>query len=424
MRVSYKKTQIGEIPEEWEVVKLGDEKICKKIKAGGTPLRTIKKYYENGTIPFVRIEDITKSRKYLNDTELKITELGLKNSSTWLVPENSILFSMYASYGEVTINKIPVTTNQAIIAIIPQELSDVEYFYYALSNLKTELYRYLRETTQKNLNAEIVTNLIIPFPPSVERRKIASILSTIDETVQKTDEIIRKIQELKRGLMQQLLTRGIGHKEFKRTEIGKIPEEWDVVTLEDVLSQPPQYGLSVKLFSKGNYPILKMDNLEDGRAVIHELKYANIDKKLFDQFKLEKEDILFNRTNAFDLVGRVGIFLLNGDFTFASYLIRLKISREKADPCFVNYYLNADFTQRRLKTLATRGVSQANINAKNLKSFLLPRPPIPEQRKIASTLSAVDEKIEKERQRKEQLEKLKKGLMQDLLTGRVRVKVD
>jgi len=201
----FKQTEIGEIPEEWEVAKLEDRKVSRLLRAGGTPLRTNMEYYEKGTIPFVRIQDITKNKKYLTDTELRITELGLKNSSTWIVPESSILFSMYASFGEVVINKVPVATNQAIIAIVPCVDTDLEYLYYTLKELRGRLYKFLRETTQKNLNAEIVKNLKIALPPLPEQKKIASILSTVDEQIEKERAKKGQLEQLKKGLMQVLL---------------------------------------------------------------------------------------------------------------------------------------------------------------------------------------------------------------------------
>ena len=164
-----------------------------------------------------------------------------------------------------------------------------------------------------------------------------------------------------------------------------------------------------------------MNNIENGYVVENDMKYVDLNDRTFNQFRLEKGDILFNRTNSYELVGKVGIFLLGGGYTFASYLIRLRANQLRANPLFINSYLNADWTQFRLKNLATRGVSQSNINATNLKSLKVPCPPLPEQQKIAEILSGVDEKIEVERQRKGKLEELKKGLMQILLTGKVRV---
>jgi type I restriction enzyme S subunit len=265
-----------------------------------------------------------------------------------------------------------------------------------------------------------VCNSIIPLPPQEERRTIAEILSVVDSVIAKTDEVIAKTERLKKGLMQTLLTRGIGHKEFKETEIGRIPKEWEVVKLGDIL-EICQYGLSIPMDEKGKYPIIRMDELVNGYVVPEIAKYVDLDEKTFRNFRLEKGDILFNRTNAPDLVGRTGIFLLEGDYVFASYLIRLRPKHKMFDPRFLTFYLI--FSEDRLRQLATRAVHQANINATNLKKFKVPVPPFLEQQKIAEILSAVDKKLELERNEKVRLEHIKRGLMNLLLTGRIRVKV-
>ena len=111
-KTRYKQTEIGKIPEDWEVVKFED--VCDRLQSGGTPKTTTKEYY-GGKIPFVKIEDISNSGKFLDKTKITITEEGLKNSSAWLVPRNSLLLAIYGSLGAITINKIELTTNQAIL---------------------------------------------------------------------------------------------------------------------------------------------------------------------------------------------------------------------------------------------------------------------------------------------------------------------
>ena len=203
----FKMTEIGEIPEEWDFTKMGHPKVSEKMKAGGTPLKSVKDYYKNGTIPFVKIEDIVNSSKYLTRTLEFISANGLRNSSSWLTPKESILFSMYASYGEVCINKISVATNQAIISVIPnKENVDVNFLYYELKNLKNSLKQYIRSTTQSNLNAEIVRGLKIILPPLPEQQKIAEILSMVDNKLELLRKKKTRLEKLKRGLMGDLLT--------------------------------------------------------------------------------------------------------------------------------------------------------------------------------------------------------------------------
>jgi len=129
----------------WPTKKIGE--ICKKIKAGGTPLRKISKYW-NGEIPFVKIEDLTTSGFYLEYTKEKITQEGLKNSNAWPLPPNSVLFSIYASIGEVSINKISVATNQAILGIIPKnEIVDFKFLAYLLKKFGKYLISYNVQST-------------------------------------------------------------------------------------------------------------------------------------------------------------------------------------------------------------------------------------------------------------------------------------
>lgn len=423
----YKTTEVGEIPEEWEVVKLEDNRLAKKLQAGGTPLRSIKEYYGNGKIPFVRIEDMTMNEHYLYNTQIKITDKGLENSSAWLVPPNTILFSMYASYGEVVINRIPVATNQAIIAIIPQDSLEIEYLYYSLKQLKSKLYRHLRETTQKNLNAEIIRNLTIPLPSFPEQKKIASVLCCVDEAIQKTDEIIQKAQELKKGLMQQLLTKGIGHTKFKQTEIGEIPEEWKAKQLKEVVKFIKS-GISREFSSQDiGYPVIRSTNIQDNRLNLRELKYwhlkdpQNVDLK---NYIVEDGDILVNFINSIDQMGKCCIFRTQKrDFIYTTNILRVKLDQAMLLHDYFHYFVQTGIYKSQIYRISKLAVQQASFTHTDFQKIEIPIPPIEEQKKIVSILTELDEKIEEEKQRGKELQRLKKGLMQDLLTGRVRVKV-
>ncbi|ACV24593.1 restriction endonuclease subunit S [Methanocaldococcus fervens] len=193
------------VPEDWDVVELKD--VCKKIKAGGTPKTSVKEYYESGTIPFVKIEDITNSNKYLTYTKVKITEKGLNNSNAWIVPKNSVLFAMYGSIGETAINKIEVATNQAILGIIPKgEVLESEFLYYILAKNKNYYSKLGMQTTQKNLNAQIVKTFKIPLPPIEEQKAIAERLKSIDELIEIKRKEKEQLEKAKKKIMDLLLT--------------------------------------------------------------------------------------------------------------------------------------------------------------------------------------------------------------------------
>jgi type I restriction enzyme S subunit len=420
-RADYKLTDIGEIPEDWEVVRIGQ--VC-EVGTGGTPSTAVTEYYENGNIRWMKSADV--KGPYVYDVPNRITGPGLANSNAVVHPPGSVMMAMSGrgkTRGSTAVLAVPCTCSQSVAAVIPdKDRLSPEFLHYDLEFRYEETRNITGSYDRSGLNLKLIRDIKIPRPRLAEQQKIAGILLAVDFSLQKTDEIIAKTQRLKKGLMQQLLTRGIGHTKFKQTEIGEIPEEWEGIQLGDVLTVC-QYGLSVQLHERGRFPILRMNNFEDGLVIPSDLKYADINPELFHQFGLQKGDLLFNRTNSYDLVGKIGVFLLDGDYTFASYLIRLQVDSERADPLFINYYLNTGRSQNLLKSLATRGVSQSNINATNLKTIGVSLPPLEEQRRIVSIISSTHDKVVKERQGMAELQKLKKGLMQVLLTGKMRVKV-
>ena len=160
-----------------------------------------------------------------------------------------------------------------------------------------------------------------------------------------------------------------------------------------------------------------MDNLIDGSVDANLVKYVNIDNAIFEKFKLEKGDVLFNRTNSYEYVGRTSIFNLDGDYVFASYLIRLKVNIDLADPHFLTKYLiNCN---DHLKQIATRSIQQANINAKNLSNFEIILPPINEQKEINDVLEEISQTIKKHSTHLLHLSHLKKKLTNDFISGKL-----
>ena len=160
----------------------------------------------------------------------------------------------------------------------------------------------------------------------------------------------------------------------------------------------------------------------DGRVEFRDLQFVDLDDKEFAAFRVNDGDLLFNRTNSFELVGRTALFRSTRDAVFASYLIRLALDQRVLHPAFVNYFFNLPSTQRDLKRLASRGVSQANISASKLRGFRIPKPPtLLEQGGIADRVQAIDGKIAHHERKRAVLQQLFKTLLHDLMTGRIRV---
>ena len=166
-----------------------------KGKAGGTPISTNKEYY-NGNIPFLSINDITRQGKYIWLTEKHISLNGLENSSAWIVPKHSLIMSMYASVGLVTINQVPIATSQAMFSMLLRDKSLLDYLYYYLSYFKyRHIHKYLETGTQSNINADIVSGIMIPDYGYRHNMQIASMLQSIDMKIDNESSILERYSQ-------------------------------------------------------------------------------------------------------------------------------------------------------------------------------------------------------------------------------------
>jgi len=403
----FKDTEIGRIPKEWEIKRLKD--IVIKAKMGGTPRRNISEYWK-GNIPFVKIEDITMSGKYLYNTEEFITEKGLENSSVWIVPKDSLLLAIYGSLGSIGINKIDVATNQAIVGIIPNnDILGIEFLYYYYLYFKPHWYKFIKKSTQPNLTLGIILDSLVPIPPLEEQKKIAEILSNIDGAIQKTDEIIGKTESLKKGLMQELLTKGIGHKEFKDTEIGRIPKDWEYISAADIADYINGYPFSPTDWKMYGIPIIRIQNLNDPNA---EFNFFN--GEIDDIYKIKNGDLLFSWSAS------IGIYIWKrGDAVLNQHIFKV-IPKTNINKLFLYYDLLLAIEQLKGRV---HGSTMKHFQKNELKTTFIPIPSIKEQQKIAEILSTVDKKLEVLKQEKVKFEKIKQWFMDKLLTGRIRVRI-
>lgn len=173
-----------------------------KGKAGGTPSSTVAEYY-NGDIPFLSISDMTKQGKYVEFTEKHISENGLANSSTWIVPSNSLILSMYASVGLVCINKVPLATSQAMFSMVLKDCNMLDYIYYYLNFFReTQIYRLLETGTQSNINADTVREIEIPFYSNI--LVFVKTLRAIENRLNNEKDMLSRLMDLKTYLLSSL----------------------------------------------------------------------------------------------------------------------------------------------------------------------------------------------------------------------------
>jgi type I restriction enzyme S subunit len=417
-------TELGPLPEEWRVVRLGE--VFSLVPKQQRAVRI----QENQNYRLLTV------RLYAKGIVLRSEEQGSRIGTKVLYktePQDFIFSKIDARNGAWGF-VCPDLAGGLISGDFPilrhaHEKADQAFLEFLLS--RPSMWEPLRNmavgtTNRRRIQPKQLLSLLIPLPPLLEQRAIADVLRTVQRAKEATERVIAALRELKKSLMRYLFTYGpvpvdqADHVPIHDTEIGPLPAHWRVVRLGEVIKRT-QYGLSKRGHQVGRYPILRMNNIEDGKVKTNELQFVDLDPDVFENFRLKLGDILFNRTNSFELVGKTAIFNLEGDFVFASYLIRLEVDRERLIPEFGNEVLNWPDTQVRLKSLASRGVSQSNISATKLKRFSIPLPPLPEQQEIARILRAVDRKIEAEEARQRALEALFRTLLHDLMTARRRL---
>ena len=423
----FKLTEIGPVPEDWQVGLLGEALREANVRvrefgsrsASSFPILSLTR--QHGLVP--QSERFQKRIAIQDLSEYKVVRRGQIVYNPYVIWEGAVYMLRNYEHGLVS-PVYPVWEARA-------DKADAYFVGYLLRTpLALAAYNRLAAgavNRRRAIRKNDFLSIQIPVPALDEQRAIASALSSVQRAIEATDRVIATTRQLRQSLMGHLFRHGpvpVADAEsvpLKETGIGPIPQDWEEARLGDLLKSA-QYGLSVRGNSAGAVPMLRMNNLTDGRVTTSELQYLNVDEDTLRKFKLTEGDILFNRTNSHNLVGKTSLFDLEGEYVFASYLIRLVTDLERLSPDYLHYYFNWDIAQIRLRTLASRGVSQSNISASKLKSFVIPLPPPDCQSEIVRALSGLDVKIQREENRKAALKELFRTMLHLLMTGKVRVK--
>ena len=272
-----------------------------------------------------------------------------------------------------------------------------------------------------------VTASWLPLPPLPEQKKIAHILSTVQRAIEAQERIIQTTTELKKALMHKLFTEGLRNEPQKQTEIGPVPESWEVVPLE-AKAESFQYGTSVKCgYDVDGKPVLRIPNVVGGHIDPKDLKFGKPKPNELGKLVLESGDLLFVRTNGVkENAGRCSKFNNElSDCYFASYLIRVRLDPVVLNPDFLSEYSRTEVGTSFLSGKAIRTADgKFNINAGTLKRMLLPIPGMDEQEEITETLLIVDEKVAITEMKKMKLQDLFRTLLHELMTAKIRLNTD
>nr|WP_072536741.1 restriction endonuclease subunit S [Anaerococcus mediterraneensis] len=381
-------------------VRLGD---IADIKAGGTPSRSNKEYWDNGKIPWAKISDF--NGKFLDKTEEFINENGLENSSAKLFKAGTILYSIFATIGEATILSIDSSTNQAIAGVdVNEDLALKEYVYYYLLSIKDEVIAKSRGVAQNNINLSILRNFEILLPDKKTQKSIVECLSVAEKLIKIRQDQIQALDDLLESSFYQMFGDIISTK-------------YDVLKIDEI-AKSTQYGTSKKADDKtGNYPILRMGNITyNGLLDLNDLKYIDISDDEKDKYLVKNGDILFNRTNSKELVGKTAIYNLDQEMAYAGYLIRLRVN-EKINPIFLSRQMNMSFFKKTLFIKAKASINMSNINSKELREFKIICPPIEKQNKFADLVTKIEGQKGILEDSLSELSDLFASLMQDAFDG-------
>ena len=413
-----------------------------EITSGGTPSRSNDVFW-NGDIPWVTPSDITKCKtNYLHDTQDSITRKGLMSSSAKMLPSGALLFTSRATIGEVKIAERAVATNQGFKNLVPKNVIDGVFLFYQLSRLKKEFFKYAAGSTFLEINRKDTGRVLVPHPAQlVAQKKVAKILQTIDQTLEKTEALIEKYQQIKAGLMHDLFTRGIGAdgqlrppreqapELYQKTQIGWIPKEWNLRPLTSIASY--QHG---RPFPSADYSIegtllLRPGNLHVSGYVVfdeaHRTRIPQTWERVAPTYIVEKNDILMNLTAQSlddEFLGRV---CLHENTERA--LLNQRIARFKAltvEHIFLYWILRSRQFRKQIDR-TSQGTKVQHLYNRDIDRVRLGVPVDEnEQKLIALILNNISKKMRIEEDFLHKLKQRKSGLMHDLLTGKKQVTID
>ena len=405
----YKRTELGVIPENWDVVSLGD---IAEIKNGATPSTDVSTNW-NGSIPWCTPTDITNTPgKYLTETARSITQQGLGACGTSLLPIGALLLCTRATIGEIKIASILVCTNQGFKSLVCTEQIHNEFLYYLILTLKPRLIRQAIGSTFTEVGKRSLASMQMQVPPLREQRAIAEALSNVDSLIQSLEALIAKKRTIKQATMQQLLT--------GKTRLPGFSGVWETRRLGEIGT-----------FSKG-YGIRRDDVADEGVSCIRygEL-YTRYKDYIFkpvaliplnvasESLPIKKGDLLFAGSG--ETAGEIG--------RCAAYLGReqahvggdvVVLTPKSQNSLYLGYLMNHP-TVTVQKARMAQGDAVVHISSQNLAQVQVDLPALEEQTTIAAILFDMDAEIDALEKRRDKARALKQGMMQQLLTGRIRL---
>ncbi|KAB1446374.1 restriction endonuclease subunit S [Bordetella bronchiseptica] len=417
------------LPTDWgrkEIRQLGT------VVGGGTPSRDVPSFWR-GAIPWVTPGELSgNATKFLQDTNERISASGLAESGANLLPAGSLMVTTRATLGARAINAVPMATNQGFKSILFKDAADAEFYFHLFEKVQPELVRRASGTTFLEISAAEFSCIEVPSPSSSEKCLITKVLDTLDTAIHETEAIIAKLKAVKQGLLHDLLTRGIDTNGelrppqteaphlYKQSPLGWIPKEWTYKPFGDLCESSafgPRFP-SDAYDESGPLATLRTTDMDDeGNISLSTMPRAAIAPSVFADHLLRPGDLVISRSGT---CGVTGVFAGHDiPVVPGAFLIRFRMRDIRLNR-FYRRYFNSSQGRPYLDRLAVGGV-QKNIKGSDVLCLLVPVPSPEEAIGIAERIEFIEHDIESNQQLLTKLTLQKSGLIDDLLTGRVRV---
>ena len=373
---------------------------------------------------FVGLEHIESGESKLKKFE---TNLDLKSTKSRFYLGDILYGKLRPYLDKAAISDIEGICSTDLLVLTPKKEKSIAEFLINVFHSHNFIKYSISTTSGTNhprTSWNAISEYVFYLPPLPEQRRIAAILTTVDDAIQRSRQAAAETERLKAGVMQKLMTKGIGHTEFREDpEIGTVPNEWKTLKLEDICISNafgPRFSNSF-YDDLGNVAVLRTTDLDpDGNISYEQMPRANLDLNAFKDHFLHPNDLVISRS------GTCGIGAIFSGYKIpvlpGAFLIRFRLSPE-IDPQFLKQYINSSFGKKQITKLECGGV-QKNLKGSALLKIKIPHPSPSEQQHIISVISCIDHKLSFQRKRIANYKRLKQGLMNELLTGKWRVKND
>ena len=361
--------------DKWNMVKLSD---VFTLQMGKTPSRNNPDYW-NGNHKWLSIADFGMNGKYINKTKECITDAAVAESGIKATPHNTVVMSFKLSIGKTAITVKDIFTNEAIMSFIDKGTYpiDVNYIYHLFSG-KDWSKGTNKAVMGTTLNKATLSQTTIPLPPIESQYQIADNLEKVSKLIDICNTILNKLDILVKSRFVEMFGDPILN-----------PKGWEMTTIGEIVTEV-KYGTSRPAIDGGKYAYLRMNNLTyDGYLDLADLKRIDIPDSEIEKCIVRKGDVLFNRTNSIELVGKTCVFDKDEDMIIAGYIIRVRLKPVML-PLIMSYFMNTDALKKKLRSMAKGAVNQANINAQELKAIKIYLPPTDLQQQFADFVAQTD----------------------------------